>query len=390
MEEVFLNGQSHIYTYVYVLSILSAIVISLTVYLKINTTLGKEREIRYFKNMVFSFLLFQVFDVFWILTGINSFNFPDIVTTIISIAKFASISITAYFSYLYSESRLSYESLDSKMFRLLSLIPLLIVILIYIVNIDTGFVFVVESGKMANTVYYPIKVSLDSIYLLVPIFHGTFLYFKSRTKTMKKARFTVIYFNFFPFMFSVSDTFIYYTPNISVGFILSMLIIFIDLQDSMIFTDSLTGLNNRRRFEIYLDELKQNSQYSQYSICMLDVNNFKKINDTMGHTEGDKALMVVSKTIKDVSDLYNLFSARWAGDEFLFVGKSVKFENKEDFVYRFNSLLERNCREENLKYTLSVCVGFSDIYNSRETVEEIVTRTDKELYKCKKDYTFSK
>lgn len=84
--------------------------------------------------------------------------------------------------------------------------------------------------------------------------------------------------------------------------------------------DTLTGLQNRRKFEeFFAQEYKRAKRYNQaFSLIILDIDNFKTINDTFGHQQGDEALKVVSNIIrKKLRD--SDFGARWGGEEFIII-----------------------------------------------------------------------
>lgn len=85
-------------------------------------------------------------------------------------------------------------------------------------------------------------------------------------------------------------------------------------------TDALTGLQNRRKFEeFFAQEYKRAKRYNQaFSLIILDIDNFKIVNDTFGHQQGDEVLKVVSSTIrKKLRD--SDFGARWGGEEFIII-----------------------------------------------------------------------
>lgn len=83
-------------------------------------------------------------------------------------------------------------------------------------------------------------------------------------------------------------------------------------------TDPLTGIRNRPHFEQQLDqELRKAARFEQpVSVIMFDLNGFKRVNDTLGHDAGDRALRVVAGTVENWVRDTDLF-ARWGGDEFM-------------------------------------------------------------------------
>ena len=75
----------------------------------------------------------------------------------------------------------------------------------------------------------------------------------------------------------------YGTSTLWISVVLSLLLVFVNVQDTQISADSLTGLNNRYRFDKYLAKLAaENSSSDRYALLMIDVDRFKAINDTYG------------------------------------------------------------------------------------------------------------
>jgi len=100
---------------------------------------------------------------------------------------------------------------------------------------------------------------------------------------------------------------------------LSLLIVFLNIQSKDAFTDYLTGINNRKWLDLYLmDKIRASSARRSFSAILLDIDSFKYINDTYGHDVGDEALeaaaSLLSKCLR-ASD----FIARVGGDEFMIV-----------------------------------------------------------------------
>lgn len=82
-------------------------------------------------------------------------------------------------------------------------------------------------------------------------------------------------------------------------------------------TDMLTGLYNRRSTMEYLNDLLQNPE-SQISICLCDIDFFKRVNDTYGHDVGDIVLKKISSTFRNELPP-DTFCSRWGGEEFLLI-----------------------------------------------------------------------
>lgn len=81
--------------------------------------------------------------------------------------------------------------------------------------------------------------------------------------------------------------------------------------------DALTGLPNRRALEDKLQEIKAEDELT---IVVIDVDNFKRVNDTFGHTKGDRVLKIISEEIRKAGEKNaDIFSARFGGEEFVMI-----------------------------------------------------------------------
>ena len=135
--------------------------------------------------------------------------------------------------------------------------------------------------------------------------------------------------------------------------------------------DELTGLYNSIKFE------KDASNISYKSIAYLDVDNFKKINDTYGHEFGDKILIKVAECLSgSYSVLYRLH-----GDEFVILSHLDKFSlevylTSKIEIYKINAF-------QNYKIKTTLSVGITDFY--KDKYEECLKRADDFLYKAKKN-----
>ncbi len=153
-------------------------------------------------------------------------------------------------------------------------------------------------------------------------------------------------------------------------------------------TDALTGVLNRGFglliFSKQLKVAKRNN--TKLSICYVDVNGLKAINDTYGHAEGDETLRLVSTFLQEASREVDII-CRLGGDEFLLVLPQCPIENArlvyqriDDKVFQFN--------EQHLKpYKLSLSHGFAE-YDpvSERSVDQLIAAADQQMYEDKQRY----
>ena len=154
--------------------------------------------------------------------------------------------------------------------------------------------------------------------------------------------------------------------------------------------DALTGLNNRRQMEIRLNQEVSNSRRNKQPLCciMLDVDYFKKINDTYGHSAGDYVLKNVSEIIKNEIREYDI-ACRYGGEEFLIILPQTNIQEAILVANRLRKVIENtqtNVKKAGVKGNTSlkvtVSIGVSG-YDESLTAEELVQKTDKALYEAK-------
>nr|WP_296574540.1 GGDEF domain-containing protein [Ruminococcus sp.] len=143
------------------------------------------------------------------------------------------------------------------------------------------------------------------------------------------------------------------------------------------YSDALTGLNNRRRMEIFLQDMIHNaSDDNPFRIYMIDVNDFKLVNDKFGHIVGDRTLQLVADALRNVSDRLHGFCARYGGDEFVLI-TSENAQVQESIQHEVNSLREK-CAD--LIPTISVCTGSAECRSGAVTATQLITQADEQLY----------
>jgi diguanylate cyclase (GGDEF)-like protein len=154
--------------------------------------------------------------------------------------------------------------------------------------------------------------------------------------------------------------------------------------------DDLTNLYNRREANCFLqDEIEQCKRYNRSSsLLMFDIDNFKKINDTYGHTIGDKALQWISKIINNKIRTVDKF-ARFGGDEFLVLLPSIVSESALVPASRIcKAILDQPCPinlPENKVFLLPLTfsMGVAEIPKDGDSLEAIIKAVDSALYLAK-------
>lgn len=166
--------------------------------------------------------------------------------------------------------------------------------------------------------------------------------------------------------------------------VLSVLHIFISVQNHRLNTDFLTGAYNRRQLSHFMKELvAQSTLDTPFGGIMLDLDDFKKINDTFGHAEGDRALEETVKLIRQSLREQDLVF-RYGGDEFLAILETHTLQDLEAAVARIRSTFERFNASAAKPYPLSPSIGCLPYErDSGMKPDEYIDQLDKMMYQAK-------
>ena len=151
-------------------------------------------------------------------------------------------------------------------------------------------------------------------------------------------------------------------------------------------TDELTQLANRRHGTLRLDEeIARSRRYERgLAVALMDVDHFKKVNDTHGHQAGDEVLVAVSRQLAEASRDSDCV-IRWGGEEFLFVLPETELDDAAGIVERFRSSVSASPvtvldGEKELAVSMS---GGVAVLEDGDSLETLVARADAALYRAK-------
>lgn len=147
----------------------------------------------------------------------------------------------------------------------------------------------------------------------------------------------------------------------------------------MAYKDTLTGLPNRRAFMERLTATLANVQATPASLffLMLDIDDFKKVNDGFGHDVGDGVLIEVARLLRDCSEGHNF--ARLGGEEFAVVARLANFAVAQELARRIIDAVNSNPLHG---LDLSISVGLAS-YEPGESMFSLMRRADQALYGAK-------
>lgn len=150
--------------------------------------------------------------------------------------------------------------------------------------------------------------------------------------------------------------------------------------------DPLTGVFNRRQLFRLLEREKSlaNRGHSPFALCILDIDQFKKVNDTYGHQTGDMVLaniaMLVNKNLRNIDHL-----ARYGGEEFTMILSYPDIIDAIKCAERIRNMIASHKFNHNGKIiSVTVSIGVT-IFKPEEDIETTLSRADKALYQAKEN-----
>lgn len=262
------------------------------------------------------------------------------------------------------------------------IIPTAATAVMAIISVFQPFLYYIDSqNHYQRSDYFFLCYVLTLLYVLGIYLFMVRLLIKD-PKTTKRQTIHVLYlYPILPIICAIIQWLFYGISIIWIGSVISLLIIYFNLQNTLITTDALTGLNNRRRFESYIEnKLNSPIRHPLLFALMIDIDKFRNINNRFGHSVGDEALKNVAEIIKN-SVNRNDFIARIGGEEFIVIGER---DNTQQTFETMKSIKNHTVLFNEKKiapYVLSMSIGYAFIKSGEHrTAEEIIKEADKRMY----------
>ena len=287
---------------------------------------------------------------------------------------FFSLCTFSWFNYILTMLEIQYVK---KTQTLIALIPLIVSVVLLLMNPLNGILFKIDqNGNFQEGPFYLLYVFINDLYFMVGAYQSYAYSCRAKNYQQKKSyQILGIYMAVMLIVGTLQDIF-RQVPIFCVGTSLSILIVYISLEEQMISIDPLTQLNNRNRMEQHLFECVRSQDLNMY-LLVLDVNRFKKINDEHGHAQGDLALKAIANCLKESCIEKSDFIARYGGDEFVIVYKG---NDVEGLCQRIHTYIQ----QLSFPFDLDVSIGYAQYKKEMRKWNDWFIKADKQLYDEKK------
>ena len=269
------------------------------------------------------------------------------------------------------------KGLHMILFWVLSVVEMVLLI----VNLFEPIVFEIDENNVYHRGdYYILFVVLG----FVLVFYGYTYYMIAKLRNPSLRYFPVMEFLAPVVVGNIVQMKIYGISLLPISFAVAFAAITIALQNECIYIDKLTGVYNRYE----LDKILKRRHYRRNEkliAMMLDLNDFKSINDTYSHEEGDQALITFAKALVEAIGSEGLV-IRFAGDEFIILIPVFKPVTIDDYKDRIHRKLDEYNETSGKPYKLSAAIGGRIFDPHTESTSGIVNEIDSMMYKDKNDY----
>lgn len=341
-----------------------------------------------FRILLNTIIAIMVVDCLWVM--IDGHLFP----LSIPINKFlnaAYLSISAYIPYIwlmYILQQFGHKCTKREAFFIG--IPAVLLTLLCVLSIWTGWLIQVnELNKYQRGPYHWTQVLIANGYLalsLIPViselFHGENAY------VTRPFLYKILSFYIMPIIGTIITTYNTKIPAVWPLTSLSLLIIYVGLQENAIETDGLTGLSNRKTLsDSFNEQCRSLTEHQKLYLFILDLNRFRQINDTYGHSVGDDALVKTAEIIRNAISGTSYYAARYGGGEFIIIARFNSRDDAISFAYNVRKGIAETNENPEQHYRLDVAIGY-DVWDNEESLSDLIESAETLMYKDKAAITW--
>ena len=338
-----------------------------------------------FYRLVLWHILYFLSDSVWAM--VNDGIIPKNTFSVLAVnySNAAILAALCYSCFIYAEmstrpemTRMQIRNLQAKL-----RIPILAEIVLLFLSFLTMPDFWLDENLEPRDLYYFILAFIPMVYIMVVTVRGIARGLKPQNRQHLKKYLIVA--SYTPGCIVAGGAQILFsltTPIFCFWCTLIILFVYLNSQNQLISTDPLTGLNNRNQLQRYLQFQRE---AKDTFVIMVDVDHFKQINDTYGHIEGDKALILISKALKKACGRLKMsvFLCRYGGDEFLMIAQTKKPDDVLKIV--------RDCLQEEIAnregpqtYSIEVSLGYARWDGEVADFKDCVAHADQKMYEDKR------
>ncbi len=336
-----------------------------------------------FGLFIFFNALIMALDIIMYLLGGQPGSFVHIACSVVGVLYFILNPAMCVMWYFYVDYHIIRDEVRLKKLTPILLIPAFAIAALSVLSYANGFLFYYDAQNIYHRGPGFIYVCLCALFYVL---YSVAFILRNCKKVARREYITLLLFLLPPTAGGALQTIFYGFSLVWPCVALSILIVFINIQNNQLYRDYLTGVYNRRQLDHYLKfPISQDAGFKLAGI-MLDLNSFKMINDCYGHSAGDDALQHTAGILKRTFRK-NDFIARYGGDEFIVLATVRDKDDLQRAIGRLRASVDSFNSLSSLPYDINLSLGF-DVYDSDAypSVQAFISHLDSLMYKDKQYY----
>ena len=340
---------------------------------------GRLLDIKLLSTMMHLTILECIFDT--LVFGIDGQNFfgARIINYAGNIIYYILKVAIVYFWPLFIEYKINSSYKKVKKLATIFAIPLLACSLLVLTTPFSGIIFTInEDNIYTRTENYFI---IPNLMIILYVVFGAVKVYLNRKKEEKYLLIPAIFFIVPVLLGIVVQVFSYGISLTFIGIAIGLTGVYLSTQNESVYMDQLCGVYNRRYYNDYVRSFCNSRKKDDFLVgILIDMDNFKQINDEYGHYVGDKALQLFGSVLrKQINDIG--FAARYGGDEFILITKQP--EAADAVIANIVKEIDKINATGKNEFHLSFSYGIANL-NSDSNMDEFLETMDSRMYEMKK------
>lgn len=351
---------------------------------------GLDRQLisKTFTELLISAMVYVVLDMICGLQQNSVLHLSPAVSAALNAGFYISSYSLTHLAFAFAECEMGRNWVRDSKKRMLSLIPAGILTIMTLCTLKWHFFFYIdEAGLYQKGPYYAVVIPFVYIYVLIIAFRIVTMFPQKKYYAFRGKLEMVTGVVIFPLLSGIIQTFYTGISIISFGLTLGIIQVFTAFLTDRITMDELTQVNNRTKLVQYLEnyiESHGSEEETDLHFLMIDLDDFKGINDTYGHIEGDNALVRTAKVLKKTMAGHPGILARYGGDEFCIAGEMTEEQVEELINSIYANLDDANIRAAS-PYNIRMSIGRAQLRKDIKTIPDLVSCADENLYQQKRE-----
>lgn len=336
-------------------------------------------------RLLFAMMLFNLFQAIFepitVLIDGKTFSGAPIIALLLNSILYLNTITFAYLWLKFAYIRVTGKGKKNNdaVLPIYAVIPLLLVFIGVFVNLFIPVMFEIAP----ETLLYERRWGFIVVYVFTYVYlaFGMIVTYRRRTKPNTYLLGSAVAFLLPVIIASIFQAIYIGLSLLWIGSAIGLVSLYITIQDEQALVDSLSGLFTRQYMNTFILAHLSGSSTKSLAGVMLDIDGFKKINDTYGHLVGDHAIADAGDILRTAVDNPSI-AVRFAGDEFSIIAMVENEAGILRIIDSVRSATDRFNQTNEALYQISFSIGYT-LYQSGDTVDSFVKRMDDDMYRQK-------